>query len=301
MKWFDTLPKRMLSILLFNICLATFLALIFGIRLYKQLKILIGGIKNLKQEKSIHLIEKGIFRELAKNINVTSNSIENKNTLLKQRDNARSNWIAGISHDIRTPLSIIMGYSDSLSDDEALSAENKKKAEIITKQSLKIKKMVEDLNLISFLEYDMQLSKKKNIKICTLLRRVTSDILNSGISDKYDIELNLHNEKAFISGDETLIERALFNIINNSIIHNKNGCIIKITESMAESKENICIDITDNGKGVSDDVLKHTSEIPKTTHGLGLPMAYKIITVHGGRLIAKNNNGFCVHIILPVE
>ena len=156
MKWFDTLPKRMLSILLFNICLATFLALIFGIRLYKQLKILIGGIKNLKQEKSIHLIEKGIFRELAKNINVTSNSIENKNTLLKQRDNARSNWIAGISHDIRTPLSIIMGYSDSLSDDEALSAENKKKAEIITKQSLKIKKMVEDLNLISFLEYDMQ-------------------------------------------------------------------------------------------------------------------------------------------------
>ena len=154
MKWFDTLPQRILGIIVLNLILSTFLALLFGSTLYKRLRTLTDGINNLRLEKEVHLKEKGIFKEISKNINETSESIARKNATLLSRDNARSNWIAGVSHDIRTPLSMVMGYSESLSASSDLSEENKAKARLITAQSIKIKKMVDDLNLISSLEYD---------------------------------------------------------------------------------------------------------------------------------------------------
>lgn len=297
MTWFDRLPIKLLAVLILNICLGIVLACIFGSNMYRRLKTLTVGIHNLKREKPVRLKEKGIFRELSKNINDTSNAIEHKNALLAQRDCARQNWIAGISHDIRTPLSIILGYSEQL----ALNEETQENAKVISRQALKIKKLVEDLNLISSLEYDMQTSKKEHVRICSLLRRVVSDILNSGVSDNFTIDMQLNCEKAVILGDENLLERALFNIINNSIVHNIDGCNINIKADLAEGQDAVCIIISDNGVGVKNEILKHIKEIPKATHGLGLPMAYKIITAHGGKFSAYNDNGFCVSIELNAE
>ena len=297
MKWFDTLPQRILTILLINIFIASILALIFGRRLYRRLRTIVDGINDLQREKQVRLKEKGIFKEISASINRTSDSIARKNSALAARDSARSNWIAGISHDIRTPLSVIVGYSEEISS--TLSGEEKKKAETITAQGIKIKKLVEDLNLISSLEYDMQPSKKSEVKVCPLLRRVVTDILNSGIADKCDISLDLQNEKSVILADESLIERAIFNLINNSVTHNENGCKIHI--SQYERDGTVYIDIQDNGKGVKAEVLDNISQIPKSAHSLGLPMAYRIVRVHGGRFTAENDNGLKILIELPIK
>ena len=300
MEWFETLPQRMLGVLVLNLCLATLLALTFGLQLYQNLKKLMNGISDLRQEKNIKLREKGIFKEVCRNLNQTSQAIERKNMALAVRDNARSNWIAGISHDIRTPLSVITGYSEALADCRELSAENQKKAEVILSNSIKMKRMIEDLNLISSMEYDMQPSKKNPVKICPLLRSVVTEFMNNGLSEIYEISLDLRSEKAVVSGDEDLLERAVFNLINNAVIHNKEGCQIHITEDSSKGK--VCITISDNGSGVPDAVIDNITEIPKTTHGIGLPMAYKIISVHGGHFKAYNNgNGFTVEIELPLE
>lgn len=297
MEWFDTLPQRLIGILVLNICLAAFLACVFGINLHSRLRVLINGINDLGQEKEVRLKEKGIFREISRSINNTSTAIERKNLALSQRDSARLNWISGISHDIRTPLSVIMGYSEELSESGELSEENKNKSETIMAQSIKIKQLIEDLNLISSLEYDMQPSQKSNIRLCPLIRRVVTDIANSGLSDNFEIELCLQDEKATVSADEALLERAIFNLINNSISHNKNGCKISISEHTGNGT--VYLNISDNGGGVPDEVIKNITEIPKSTHGLGLPMAYRIIYVHGGKFTPINNDGFTVKIELP--
>lgn len=297
MEWFSSLPTRLIAVLLFNAVLTTVLALCFGLILYRRLKELVTGIRTLKQEEPTNLKEKGIFKELAKSVNETSVAIGRKNALLKQQDDARANWIAGISHDIRTPLSIIMGYSEELSG--SLKDENKqKKAEIIMSQSLKIKTLVEDLNLISSLEYDMQPAKKKQVKICSLLREAVSEILNEAMDEKVNIELNLTFEKATVVGDERLLKRAVFNLIHNAVCHNKSPCTIQIIQKKEES---MCvISIRDNGAGVDPKVLEQIGTIPKSAHGLGLPMAYKIIQVHGGVFNAYNDGGFCVEMKLPL-
>lgn len=299
MDWFDALPKRILIILAINLILAVLLACLFGIQLYKRLKILASGIMDLRLEKSVRLKERGIFKELSKNINETSESIERKNAALLLRDNARLNWIAGISHDIRTPLSMIMGYSEALANAPEISEENKQKANIITTQSIKMKKLIEDLNLISSLEYDMQPSKKKAVRLCPMLRNIVTEIVNNGLSEKYEINLNFKYEPAVIMGDEALLERAFFNLINNSMTHNTNGCKIKICE-YAENGT-VFVKISDNGIGVPDEVIENIAVIPKTAHGLGLPMAYKVFHVHGGKMKVKNDGGFLVHIALPMK
>lgn len=299
MDWFSSLPQRVFGVFLLNLCLAALLAFVFGFQLYRQLKKLMCGINDLRQEKSVKLREKGIFKEICRNLNQTAQVINRKNLALNARDNARSNWIAGISHDIRTPLSAVTGYSEALADSNELSEENRKKAAAILANSMKIKRLIEDLNLISSMEYDMQPSQKKPIKICPLIRGVVSDILNNGLPEKYSVNLELKAEKAVVFGDENLLERAIFNLINNAICHNQHGCAIHIEEDIYENHARIIL--SDNGKGVSDEVLAHITEIPKTTHGIGLPMAYKIIHVHGGSFEAYNKDGFTVVITLPLK
>lgn len=298
MDWFATLPTRILAVILFNTVLAILLAMLFGFKLYRRLKGLVFGIRCLREERPVRMKEKGIFKELIRGVNDTSSAIERKNQILKQRDDARSNWIAGISHDIRTPLSIIMGYSEEL----AMAVQDKnqrKKAEIITAQSVKMKKLVEDLNLISSLEYDMQPAKKKKIKICGLLRETVSEFLNSS-EDGLNIALDLKYEKAAVSGDENLLKRAVFNIINNSVIHNGATCRIQIVQDVIKEEDMCRIFICDNGTGVDETVLENIETIPKSAHGLGLPMAYRIIKVHGGAFRAWNQEGFCLEIKLPL-
>ncbi len=299
MDWFYTLPKRMIYVLALNLLLAAAMALIFGMQLYRRLKSLMDGINDLRREKTVKLKERGIFREVCQSLNQTSRAIERKNAALSMRDSARSNWVAGISHDIRTPLSVITVCSEALSGNGALTEESRKKAEVILSNSIKIKRLIDDLNLISSMEYDMQPSGKAPVRICPLIRRAVTELINNGLSDSFSVEPELKEEKAVVLGDEKLLERAVFNIINNAVSHNPDGCRIMITEDISEN--NVCIVISDNGTGVPDEVIEGMTEIPKTAHGLGLPMAYRIVKVHGGDLEAYNDNGFTVRITLPLK
>ena len=299
MSWFDSLPQRLVYVLLFNLLLATVLACVFGTSLYRRIRELTRGLSDLRAEKPVKLRERGIFRDIYRNINITSAAIERKNKALSIRESARRNWIAGISHDIRTPLSVITGYAEALSENKELSENNKHRAEVIVSNSMKIKKLIEDLNLISSMEYDMQPSKRQPVKICPLIRRVSAEILNNGMSDRFSVALDLKAEGAAVMGDEGLLERAVYNVINNAVTHNKDGCTIQIKEY--EKGGNIVIEIRDNGTGVPDSVLENIDKIPKTTHGIGLPMAYRIVSVHGGRFESYNDNGFCIMMTFPRE
>ena len=72
------------------------------------------------------------------------------------RDRARTEWISGVSHDIRTPLSLVLGYSNLLEEQACTDEKIRKEASVIRQESLKIRDLIEDLNLTSKLEYHMQ-------------------------------------------------------------------------------------------------------------------------------------------------
>lgn len=297
-EWYQTLPQRIFRIFAVNFFVALLLSSIGGSTLYKKIRLLTEGLVKLRREEIVTLPAKGVFREPFSNINQISRALTRKNSMLSSRDRARSNWISGISHDIRTPLSMVVGYGGQLAESPELSEENRKYAAIITAQGLKIKKLIEDLNLISSLEYEMQPLRKTPVHICVLLRSVASELLNQDLPERYDISLSLDCEQAVVDGDEALLARAFYNLLQNSISHNEEGCHITVSGFMKDG--HVCIVLADNGQGVPAKVLENLDTLPNTVHGFGLPMAYKIIRAHSGNFHAENREGFVVSIELPL-
>lgn len=102
------------------------------------------------------------------------------------RDEARSNWISGVSHDIRTPLSMVMGYAGQLEENPALPEQARKQAAIIRRQSQTIRDLVNDLNLTMRLDCEMQALRKAPLELAPFLRQTAADFLNSGLEHEVD-------------------------------------------------------------------------------------------------------------------
>lgn len=243
--------------ILFNMTLVFVLALLFGYRFYRSLKPVGEGIDALAEGKSVRLREKGLTQYLREKINQTSQLLEQQQKELARRDTARTEWIAGVSHDIRTPLSLIMGYADELATQETAQKAVQQKAEVIRTQSLTIKKLIEDLNLTSKLSYHMQPLRSERYVPAVWLRR-TIALMHDGRAIPEDCELELaiepKLEKLFISGDVQLLTRALQNLIGNCVRHNPGGCQIHVKAQTTET--GFCLCIKDNGKGVPEKVQK---------------------------------------------
>lgn len=122
-----------------NLFMVLILAVLSGYRLYSSLRPVASGIDGLISGKRVLVPEQGLTGELGKKLNQAAAVLDRQRWNLEQRDTARTEWISGVSHDIRTPLSMVMGYADNLENKESLSEEDRRQAGIIKEQSLKIK------------------------------------------------------------------------------------------------------------------------------------------------------------------
>lgn len=190
---------------------ALVLSLLIGSKLIKSIRPLTQAIQGLAQDKEVFVEPKGILASLANSVNNASDLLRQKNESLKARDEARSNWIAGISHDIRTPLSIVLGYASDLEENDSIPTEQRKQAGIIRKQAEKLGSLVNDLNLVSMLEYEMQPLRKKPIRLSTLARQIATDFLNNGLDQGFTLEVEVLDERVQTIGDEKLLARAITN------------------------------------------------------------------------------------------
>lgn len=307
----QNVPNFFLTFLISNIFFVFLIYIFSNSKLLKSVNPIIKGIQDLPKDNPVNIDEKGVLSELAKSINKTSEILQNQREQLRNKDTARANWIAGVSHDIRTPLSMIMGYTSQLKTSSNLSEEMAKKLSVILKQSERIKNLINDLNLASKLEYNMQPFEKKKENAVAVVRQVIVDFLNMDIDEKFPIEWKTKSEfvSCFINVDKNLIKRALANLIQNSINHNENGCTIYV--SVKEDEKNCIICVEDNGIGVSDEELEKLNNTPhymvcdkNTTeqqHGLGLLIVKQIMDVHNGQVEMKHSEygGFKVVLQIP--
>lgn len=307
------LPKTALIVLSINIGLIFLIYLTASSKLIKSVRPISNGITDLPTGVPVNVKETGLLSELAKNINMTSKILQSQQYKLRKKETARANWIAGVSHDIRTPLSMVMGYAGQLKDSVGLSDEEKKKAAVILKQSEKIKNLINDLNLSSKLEYNMQPLSTERENAVAIVRQVVADFINTNIDDKYSIvwTTDMALRTCFIKADKNLISRAVSNLIQNSINHNENGCNIYV--SVTDDNSNCIISVEDDGIGATNEEIDNLSNAPHYTvcdtntteqrHGLGLLIVKQIAASHGGslKLGLSVKGGFKATIILPKD
>lgn len=296
--FFQNFPMYLKAMVAANLTIIFLFVFCFGFRFYRSMKPIAQGIENLSDGKPVELEEKGLSGELAEKLNLTSRTLCKQEEQLARRDQARTEWISGVSHDIRTPLSLIVGYSDKLAQDESLQEENRRLAKTIRRQSLIIRQLVTDLNLTSKLAYQAQPLKKKRCSPAALLRECIADFYNGEFekdsclefSDmkedtlNYTIEFHITKEAQRIKmeADEGLIKRALRNLIGNSIRHNPDGCHICIT--MSVQKETVCWLIKDSGSGIPEIVVQSMEKQENNVHIMGLRLVSQIAKAHGGKL-----------------
>ncbi|GAA4831520.1 HAMP domain-containing sensor histidine kinase [Paenibacillus vulneris] len=311
--WVRSLPIRIVWLLLLNAAVALLVSIVMGTLLIRRIRPLVAGVHRLAEEQEVRLDTKGIFGDLARSMNSASDIVQKKTAALKARDEARSNWIAGISHDIRTPLSMVLGYASEMEDNRDLPEEQRHHAGIIRRQGEKLRSLVSDLNLVSMLEYEMQPLHLKNIRLSVLARQVVADFLNNGLEERYEIELLLADEAVQVHGDERLLLRAISNLVHNSVRHNPQGCRIKLETSLSRDGSKYRFIVKDNGAGIPQEQLAVITELPYSLkrkrsvqqgHGLGLPMAARIVQAHSGRLILESEadqRGLTVLMEFPVH
>lgn len=289
-----------------NILLMIYLFIRNARRVEKSMVPILNSIQHLSAGKSIHLEENGELAEINAGLNKAGH-------YLIKKDNTRAEWIRGISHDIRTPLSMILGYASEIEETSSLPESTRKQAGIIRRYGERLKDLVTDLNLTTKLEYSIQPIQKQCFDPVELARQVISDILNDGISELYELQLSENNsgKNILIVGDQALLSRMLNNLIRNCIVHNSNGCNIQVSIS---SNDTICIfTVIDNGHGISESQLnalnsdKDISSTQKVTeemeHGLGLRIVRQIVKAHRGTIQFANTvpQGLTVKIFLPMK
>ena len=306
------LPKTVLSILAINIALIFIIYVIANSKLLKSVKPIVSGIQALSTNEEVHIREKGLLSELAININKTSDILQTQSRQLRKRETARANWIAGVSHDIRTPLSMVMGYAGQLESDERLSEDDRKKATVIVKQSERMRNLINDLNLASKLEYNMQPINPERQNLIAVVRQVVVDFINMNIDEKFTIEWETNETLTScpVCIDKDLIKRAVSNLIQNSMNHNEQGCHIFI-RVMAEDNVYTVV-VADDGIGATNEQIEKLNHSPhymvcdentsEQRHGLGLLIVKQIIFTHKGKMQIRHSEygGFEVDLSLPM-
>ncbi len=305
------LPQTVVIFLLFNLVIV-FLIYLFAVSgVLRSVKPIIRGIEALPEGPEVYVKEKGLLSSLAVSLNRTAEKLRMQEYDLKKKETARANWIAGVSHDIRTPLSMVMGYASQLEDNKSLAESERKKAGVIRFQSMRIKNLINDLNLSSKLEYNAQPIQRTEQNAVSLLRKVVVDFLNVDPDNKYSLVWTTDESltSCLIQADANLLQRAVSNLIVNAQVHNPDGCTI--SAKVCKEGDMCRITISDDGKGVSDEQLatlrtssgRSPSKLGEQQHGLGLLIVGQIAAAHDGRIEMDHSpvGGFQVSIILPLS
>ena len=289
-------------LLLLDLGLVLAICLLLGWRGARPLRELAEGIGTLAEGKEVHLKESGPTAELAEKLNQTSRHLQKQNELIARRDMTRANWIAGVSHDIRTPLALIMGNAEQLASQFPQSSEPRKKADAICTQSQKIKALIEDLNLTFKLQYNAQPLRRTPIQMGAWLRRCVADFCDS-LGETHSVDLTIREPagQAILEADGELLTRAMDNLLNNSVHHNPSGCDITVLAGITDGQ--FMLEVRDNGTGYPEAVLRNLSDTctdPNAPHILGLHLVGQIVAAHGGQASFHNDSGAVAVFQLPI-
>jgi signal transduction histidine kinase/DNA-binding response OmpR family regulator len=236
--------------------------------------------------------------------------LENVNSDLKEMDRIKSEFFSNISHEFRTPLSLILNPIETLISDE----KNAKKVNILNVMRKNAERVLDQINKILnvskssetdfFLTYSL-------LDLSDLIHFVSSMLSSLAESKKIKVDMDL--EPILIALDEERMKDVLINLISNAINYSPQGSRILIKLKRTSSVNAITLSIEDNGYGISENDLKHIFDryfsIKKTDKykhsglGLGLYITKRIIEKHKGRIDVKSkaNSGTIFTIELPIQ
>ena len=238
-------------------------------------------------------------------------AVNSANKKLRKNEEFKENWISGIAHDIKTPLSVIVANT-SLAIEKTDNDDLLKNLKPTLVESHYIQNLLNDLNIFARLTNGNFKLNQEITDIIPFFREIIIQIINEEIWNNFNFEFipdnKLLGKKMYI--EKSLMSRVIHNLIYNSVLHNPSGCNIQIVLNYI-SRNKFSVIIRDNGIGTSTDRLKNINKIEEFNFdisgarrsGMGLKISNQIVDLHGGSMIITSEQGeyFQTEIILPIE
>ena len=235
--------------------------------------------------------------ELADTLNFTANE-------LAKTDKIRKELIANVSHDLRTPLTMIKAYSEMIRD---LSGDNKQKREehlqVIIDETDRLTRLVNDMMDMSKIESGLTVLEKEKFCYTDIVQKIVDNfkLVHEGENCSFEVDMP---KDIYVLADKTKIERVLFNLISNAINHSgkdEQKKIIKI--KVTSNTKFVKTEVIDNGIGIKQEDIKHiwdryykvnkNFKRSDTGSGLGLSIVKDILIAHNCNygVKSKENEG----------
>ena len=256
--------------------------------LYINIRQLFKAIKAISKgnyDKKIHLIKNSFtpyeivflskeFNYMANKIKISHKDLKKKNKKLEQLNEFRENLINATSHEFRTPLTSIIGYTSRLlRQDIKLDDDMKiKSLQVIKEQAQRLSRMVEDLLVIPDLDSDTIKYNIEEIDLSKCLLRVLEYLKNDNVGFNTNIDDNLN----YVYADDSRLEQVFLNLVDNAIKYSKDSQPIEISAKNVNGIPQV--KITNKCEKISKDIkgklfekfIRADSKLTRTTRGTGL-------------------------------
>ncbi|MHB2149260.1 sensor histidine kinase [Calditrichota bacterium LG25] len=307
-----SLQSIMDSGVLQNTALAAMLAVMFSLFagflvfffLNKRLQIMrnvVNFFKNGKYDARIPITSRDEIGELGVAFNNMASAFETYLRDLERNDRMRREFIANISHDLRSPLASTRGYVETLMiKDEKLSQKERKKfLKIIHKNVVHLSELVSELFELAKFDAKEIEPAIEPFSIAELAQDIVlkfqpqSENLNINLISRFPKNLPL------VMGDIGMIERAISNLIQNALKFSGKGATVNV--ELLKAENHVIVKIADNGPGIPVEDLPYVFErfyrVDKSRNrksggsGLGLAIVKKIVEAHGQKISVRCNPG----------
>ena len=237
----------------------------------------------------------------------------------KQLVSIREDLITNVSHDLRTPLATIQGYSEAIKDDIAETTDEKNEmARIIHDEATQMSQMITSLLTVSRTKAGFSELNKESVLISAFFHKIINRFNERLNSEKIDCELVVKPGISHYEMDEEKMHHAIYNLIDNAIHYAANPDsryrrFVHIEVGLDELVDDLVITVSDNGIGISKESIPFIFErffkddkartMPKNNgSGIGLSLVHTVITEHGGKVEVEStqNKGTTFIIRLPL-
>ncbi len=293
-------------ILLVIIILLITITVILLYRIIKREKIYLliidhlGDVSAGNLNRRIHIGNTGIYSELIVILNKITIKLQEEIIKSKEADKARKRLLSNISHDIRTPLTSILGYAEALRDDLALDkGEKEKYLGILINKAINLKKMIDEIFQMARLDADDFELDFQLLDLAEIVRECLIEFLPVIKQEELAMKIEIPDQVCKIYADRLSVERIIENILKNSIEHGKNGGFLGIELSSFE--KGFILSIWDKGPGVEEEDIPYvfarlymgdkSRSKSLTGSGLGLAIAKKLLEEHGGKISLESTPG----------
>ena len=267
-----------------------------------------------KYDETVKILD----QDTRKTIEIKVTPFRNNMRLITARDisqlisneKIRKEFVSNFSHELKTPLTVIVGFLETLESNKAkIDKETLQIFSIMSNQALRMKKLLDDLLLLSNVESNQLQNRDDKIDIYSLFKKIKNEI---ALIDKKEHQINFSiNKKINLKGSAIEVESAFMNLITNAIRYSEANKEIRVTWDIEAMQPTFTV--KDSGIGIS---KTHLSRITERFYridadrsrdtggtGLGLSIVKNVITQHNGRLEIKSNlnQGSTFKLIFPKE